>query len=472
MIPAGDEVGCRLLSGFGRAGASAGRIRRPRDQADVSEALAAAARDGAPVIARGLGRSYGDAAQCSGGTVIDCSGLDAVHDADWRTGTLRLGAGVSLTRLLELAVPRGWFPPVTPGTASVSIGGAIAADVHGKNHHRDSSFGAFVARLVLETPAGSVPLDPEQTPEHFWATVGAMGLTGVISEATIRLRPIESARLRVETRRADDLDQCMAILAAADENAPYSVAWVDGTARGKHLGRSVITLADHARRDELPVRQRADALSYRPRRPVPVPATPPVNLVTAPVVAAFNEAYFRRAPARARTDLATIGSYFYPLDVLASWNRLYGPRGFTQYQFVVPFAADGVVRRAFELLQGAHQTPTLVVLKRFGAADRAPLSFPRPGWTVAIDLALGAPGLPDALDRLDELVATAGGRVYLAKDGRLRPELVPVMYPRLAEFASACATLDPTQILASDLSRRLRIRGERAGGVRREGETG
>ena len=448
----------RLLCGWGRAGASAADVARPEDPTGVVAALGAARSAGRVAIARGLGRAYGDAAQCGGGTVLDCTGLDGMLSADLEAGRVRVGAGTSLADLLATVVPAGWFLPVTPGTAAVTIGGALAADVHGKNHHRDGSFGGFVEQVSLAGPDGVRVYDPTEAPDAFFATVGGMGLTGVVTEVTLRLQRIETALMAVETRRAADIDECMALLSAEDAHVPYSVAWVDGVARGGRLGRAVVTLGRHATLGELPAAACATPLERHGRRRLPVPFAPPVNLVGPGVVAAFNEAYFRRAP-RARTSLETIDGYFYPLDALADWNRLYGPRGFTQYQFVVPLDAADVVRRVLEHLQQRHKTPTLVVLKRFGVASRAPLSFPMPGWTAAIDLATGNPGLAAALDELDELVAAAGGRVYLAKDGRLRPDLVAAMYPRLDQWRATRAKLDPDGLFASDLARRLHLTG-------------
>ncbi|MCU1491871.1 MAG: oxidoreductase, partial [Acidimicrobiaceae bacterium] len=391
----------------------------------------------------------------AGGTVLDCRSLDRVLDADPAAGTVRVEAGISLAGLLAFALPRGLFLPVSPGTSQVSVGGAIAADVHGKNHHRDGTFGAHVEAMRLLGPGGERSLDPRGTPEAFWASVGGMGLTGILTEATVRLQPVETSSMVVTTRRADDLESCMAVLSEEDESTRYSVAWVDAAARGARLGRSVVTLGDHARLDELSKKARRDPLAVRLGPRLSVPIVPPVNLVTPMTVAAFNEAFFRRAPRTRAGEIQHFTSFFYPLDVAAHWNRLYGPRGFTQYQFVVPFSESATVRSALELLQKAGAPSSLAVLKRFGPSDPAPLSFPDSGWTLALDLALGTPGLPEALDELDALVAGAGGRVYLAKDGRLRPELLAAMYPRLDQWRHTRSQLDPEGCFVSDLARRV-----------------
>ncbi|MDA8298318.1 MAG: FAD-binding oxidoreductase [Actinomycetota bacterium] len=445
-----------LVSGFGRASASAAVTTLVRSPDHLDELIARRAASGGRALARGLGRAYGDAAQCAGGLVFDCRGLDQVLELDATRGVVRVEAGCSLRALLAAIVPAGWFLPVTPGTAEVTIGGAIAADVHGKNHHRDGTFSAFVDELVLHTPVGRRTLSPADSPEPFFATVAGMGLTGVISQATLRLAPITTSKMVVETRRGADLDQTMEILERADASHHYSVAWVDGVARGRCFGRSVITLGEHAGIEDLPAHQRTDPLAPARARCLPVPPGLP-RLISAPLIHAFNATYFRRAPRRATREVLAYPPYFYPLDALADWNRLYGRRGFLQYQYVVPDERADVVRLVFERLIAAGQHPSLVVLKRFGAAGPAPLSFPRPGWTVAIDLLAGTEDLAATLDRVDELVASAGGRVYFAKDGRLRPELVAAMYPELGRWQAARAELDPDGLFVSDLARRLHL---------------
>ncbi len=458
----------RVLSGFGGAPGSASTVVRPNDADELVRAVAEAiggAQDGSGVpggslprarhaLARGLGRAYGDAAQCAGGTVIDCTALDHV-EIDEAAGTARAGGGALLAQLLDAALARGMFLPVVPGTAQVSVGGAIAADVHGKNHHRDGAFGSYVERLTLVTADGARELGPASEPELFWATVGGMGLTGVIAEATLRLRRVETSRMRVDTERVPDLDACMARLRAGEQRHRYSVAWVDALARGRHLGRAVIDGGDHATLDDLSPKARRHPLATRRPARLGVPVTSPVRLPSRPLVTAANAAWYGKAPARREGAIRSVASFFHPLDALPGWNRLFGPLGFTQYQLAVPFASSDVVRLALETLQRAGAWSSLAVLKSFGPGDDAPLSFPIAGWTLALDLPLGLPGLPEALDRLDEAVAAAGGRVYLAKDGRLRPELLPVMYPRLGEWLAARERLDASGMFASDLWRRL-----------------
>ncbi|HEX9315192.1 MAG TPA: FAD-binding oxidoreductase [Actinomycetota bacterium] len=440
-----------VLTGWGRTARSAAEVVRPADAGSVAAALASPGPRGA--IARGLGRSYGDAAQNAGGTVVATASLDHIAWSDEGAGLLAVGAGTSLGAILRALVPRGWFVPVSPGTRSVSVGGAIAADVHGKNHHADGSFASHVTSLTLATPVGTREVSRNADPDLFWATAGGMGLTGVILGATVRMLPVETSRVRVVTDRAADLDDVMARMSSSDGDHRYSVAWIDCLASGRNLGRSVLTRGDHARVDELPAAARRDPLRFNAATRLSVPAFLP-GLVNRTTVRLFNEAWFRKARAHA-TTIEPISGFFHPLDALRGWNHLYGPGGFVQYQFVVPFGAEAVVKAALQRLSALRLPSFLGVLKRFGPADPGPLSFPMPGWTLALDLPARLGGLAQVLDALDELVAGAGGRVYLAKDGRLRPDLLARMYPRLGEWMAVRDRVDPDGVLQSDLARRL-----------------
>lgn len=455
LRPAAPEE--RLLSGWGRTRPVRAVVVAPADPTAVAALLRDAGSGGRPprpLVARGLGRSYGDAAQCAGGTVVDVTGLSTVGPVG-PDGAVTVGAGTRLGDLTARVLPLGWFLPVTPGTEDVTVGGAIAADVHGKNHHREGSFCRHVRSLTLATPTGVVRVGPDDDPALFWATAGGMGLTGVVLEATVELVPVASSWMVVDTLRFDGLDDLMAEMVATDAAHRYSVAWVDCMVGGGRLGRGVLTRGDHAPADAVPARHRGDPLGV-PRRPrLQVPLPPPRGLVHRHSVGLFNEAWFRRAPRRTMAALHRLHGFFYPLDGLRGWNLLYGPLGFVQYQFVVGDDRTETVRHVMGRIAGAGLPAMLAVLKRFGPGDPGPLSFPSKGWTLALDFPVGSPDLPRLLDALDELVAGAGGRVYLAKDARLRPELLPAMYPRLGELQAVRRRVDPGGVLGSDLSRRL-----------------
>ena len=339
------------------------------------------------------------------------------------------------------------------------MGGAIASDIHGKNHHVDGSFGTHVRRMSLLLADGSVAeLAPDVQPDLFWATVGGMGLTGIILDATIGLLPIETSRCAVDTTRAADLDALMALMDDGDRYFRYSVAWVDLLAKGAGLGRGVLTRGDHATTDQLAPRDAVDPLAYEPRRVAAVPPlVPSPGVLNHASLAAFNEMWYRKAPRRRVAQIFSIPAYFHPLDSITSWNRLYGRRGFLQYQFAVPFGAEAALRTVVERLAGAGTPSFLSVLKRFGAANPGPLSFPAPGWTLTLDIPAASRRLPALLHGLDDVVLGAGGRHYLAKDAHATPAAIRRGYPRLDEWRAVRAAADPTGTWASDQSRRLRL---------------
>jgi decaprenylphospho-beta-D-ribofuranose 2-oxidase len=442
-----------ILTGWGRTAPSAGRVRRHAGPDAVADLLRGAGPRG--LVARGLGRSYGDPAQNAGGVVLDP--LPAVIDEPAADGTVRVSAGTSLHDLMRFLLPRGRFVPVTPGTRYVTIGGAIACDVHGKSHHVTGSFGDQVVSVDLVLPDGSQrSVGPDQDAELYWATVGGMGLTGVIVSAVLRTIPVETGYLDVTTQRLPDLDAVLAEMARSDDDFTYSVAWIDTEARGGSLGRSVLSRGEHASRDQLSGPAAAHPLAVPAAPRLAVPFAPPFGLVTRSTVRAFNEAWFRKAPQFREGEIQSVSAFFHPLDGVAHWNRLYGPHGFLQYQFVVPEHRADVVRRILEQLSADRHTTFLAVLKRFGPGNSGWLSFPTAGWTLAVD-APTRPGLIGLLDSLDEQVASAGGRIYLAKDARLRPELMTTMYPRLPQFRELRERIDPQHRLQSDLSRRLNL---------------
>ncbi|MBQ0891055.1 FAD-binding oxidoreductase [Streptomyces sp. RM72] len=444
------------VTGWGRTAPTGALVVRPRTYEEAAVAVRDCGVRGA--VARGLGRAYGDAAQNAGGAVLDMTALDRVHAVDAAGGTVLCDAGVSLHRLMEVLLPLGWFVPVTPGTRYVTVGGAIGADIHGKNHHVSGSFTRHVLSLELLTADGRVRTVTPGTP-LFEASAGGMGLTGVILTATLRLQPVETALMSVDTERAGDLDDLMARLTATDHRYRYSVAWIDLLARGRATGRAVLTRGDHAPLDALPARSRARRapLAFRTSRLPAAPDLVPDGLLGRTAVGLFNEVWYRKAPRCSRGRLQRISTFFHPLDGVPHWNRVYGRGGFVQYQFVVGHGREEALRRIVHRISARRCPSFLAVLKRFGEADPGWLSFPVPGWTLALDIPAGLPGLGAFLDELDAEVADAGGRVYLAKDSRLRPELLAAMYPRLDDFRALRAELDPRGVFVSDLARRLAL---------------
>ncbi len=441
------------LTGWGRTDPSTALVCVPSAVGQIQSAVAAATPGS--LIARGLGRAYGNPAQCGGGTVLELTGLDAIQ-LDAATGCVTCGAGASLDAVLRVIVPAGFFLPVTPGTRNVTVGGAIAADVHGKNHHGEGSFANHVHWLKLVDGSGQLrqlsPSDPA-TAAAFWATAGGMGLTGVIVEACFRLIPISSSLISVDTTRFRDLDALMAAMVEADARYRYSVAWVDSL---NPAGRGVLTCGDHASREQVEGTG-TDPLHYDPKALAGAPSLLPGGLLNTWTVRAFNEAWYRKAPKQREGELQAISPYFHPLDGVSNWNRIYGPAGFLQYQFAVPDAAAHLVRTSLEALRRIGAPSFLTVLKRFGPGNPGPLSFPMPGWTLAADVSAAVPGLFALLDQLDEQVAEAGGRLYLAKDSRQSATMLERSYPRLHEWRQQRALLDPRGVFSSDLARRVKL---------------
>jgi decaprenylphospho-beta-D-ribofuranose 2-oxidase len=452
------------LCGWGRTSKSRARVYLARGEEEVHEAIAAEGGRGSGVIARGAGCSYGDAAQNAGGAVIDTSAMNRVLEIDSVRGTITAQAGATIAQMLVALAEHGLTLPVLPGTRHVTLAGAIASDIHGKNHHCDGSIARHVLELRLCTPArGTLTLTPEQEPELLYATLGGMGLTGVLLEATLRAAPLPSPWVAVDIDRTDGLLQTLDLL-GREERHRFSVAWLDMLAPGSRHGRAVISRADPVPAGEVPAARSSSAYPEQLLRPplAQVPRSCPPWLLQPAGVRAFNEVYWRRSPRSVRARPEVIAPYFFPLDVLGGWNRLYGPGGLVQYQFVIPAGREDALERSFALMRARRLPVFLAVFKRFGPEFGGPLSFPLEGWTLAIDVPARAPGLAATLQELDELIAGRGGRVYLTKDSRMQPEAVAAMYPRLGQFREQCARVDPDGALRSDLARRLQLCGEQA----------
>ena len=439
------------VSGWGRHPVAVGTVARP-------ERLRLPP-DGRPILPRGLGRSSGDAAvpSASGARVLETVRCDRVLAFDAGSGALTCEAGLALDEIVRVFLPRGWFPPVTPGTRFVTVGGCVACDVHGKNHHRDGSFGSFVERLVIEVADGRVvECGPYRERELFLATIGGMGLTGLITEVTLRLQPVESGWMAVETAPVAGLTAMLDGLRDAAKDWQYTVGWIDCLARGAALGRGILMRGRHAGRGAAPA-----GPPPQPRR-LSVPLNAPEWLLSPVLMRAFNTAYYR-SQARHPDGSARIVPYdgfFYPLDAIGDWNRLYGRRGFLQYQCVVPRAAGAAVAELLERLAAAGAASFLAVIKDCGRESDAYLSFPLEGTTLALDLPYRGPATEALVHELNAVVIAAGGRVYLAKDAVTRAEDFARMVPRLDQWRRIRDAWDPERRFRSAQS--VRVLGDRA----------
>ena len=405
------------------------------------------------LISRGLGRGYGDCAVNGFGVTSSTSGLTTFS---LEGSVLVAEAGACFDEILRQIIPMGYFIPVTPGTKFVTIGGAIAADVHGKNHHKDGSFGNFVLELDLMIADGSVQkISPEKNSKLFWATVGGMGLTGVILRAKVQLTAIRTSKILSTNIVCKNLDVLMSEMIRADESSKYSVAWVDTLASGKKLGRSILSVGDHAAESDLGRKLRKSRLQYSSKQLISFPRVGFSGFINRFTVRVFNALWFYKAKLTKKRKLVSFDGFFYPLDGVRDWNRVYGSAGFIQYQFSVPDEASHLVKLTLEKL-AEHKIPSfLSVLKRFGPQGEGLLSFPSKGWTLAVDIPAGVDGLGELLDELDEKVVTAGGRLYFAKDSRMNPRHVEKMYPKLEEFREVKREVDAENVFQSNLSRRL-----------------
>jgi decaprenylphospho-beta-D-ribofuranose 2-oxidase len=439
------------LTGWGRVHRARGPVARPERSGDLAAIVAAATED--TLLARGAGRSYGDAALNSRGCSVLMGRLDRFLDFDDVAGRLTAEAGATFLDALSLVVPRGYMLPVVPGTGHATLGGGVANDVHGKNHHRAGSLGEHIEWLDLRLPSGECRrVTPQGAPELFRATVGGVGLTGFIERICLRLTRVPSNAVMVRKRRVRNLEEHLAALAEEHDRAEYLVGWIDALAKGRHLGRGVLEAGNPASEGVPPPR----------RRRLRVPCDFPPLALNAATVRAFNAMYYRHAPARGGEQRLPYERFFFPLDALLDWNRVYGRRGFHQFQCVVPFdGGSTAVRRMLEVTGTSGHGSFLAVLKAMGPRGPGYLSFAQPGYTLALDFP-NAPGAAQLITRLEAIACDAGGRIYLAKDSTASADSIRRMYPELPSFKKALGALDPRGRMGSDLARRLGLSAEAA----------
>ena len=420
---------------------------RPERLDDVANAMRSSAHG---IIARGAGLSYGDAALNAGGCCLLMGRLNRILAFDKHSAQVTCEPGVTFADLLAAFLPRGYVPPASPGTAHVTIGGAIAADVHGKDHEGVGSFGNNVISFELVRPdLGQVVVCRKSEPELFAATIGGMGLTGVVTSVTFQLVRSRSRAVRVRERRAKDLDALLQLLHEQKGRSQYSVCWLDALASGRSFGRGILQMADHE----------PSTLRPRRRRPMALPGMlGPVALNRA-AMSCFNSLYYKRVPAAGRERMLPLDRFLYPLDGVKGWNRLYGRRGMLQFQCVLPDeSSQKGIQQILTAVRGARAGPYLGVIKSLGDAGLGYLSFPMRGVTLALDFPR-TDGAIRLVCRLNRLARDHGGRVYLAKDATMSPDDVRGMYPRLDRFREVLGAVDPHGRMQSDQSRRLGLRG-------------
>lgn len=438
-----------VLAGWGANLRAACHLVQPSSPHEVRAAI-----DPAGTIARGLGRSYGDCAINAGKQVIGTIAMDRFLDFDPFNGILRCEAGTSLESIIETFAPRGWFPMITPGTKFVTIAGCIANDIHGKAHHAQGCFSNCVNAFTILIASGEV-LNASRTENHelFWANFGGMGLLGVILTATIQLRKIETTYFHQKSIQVNDLEGMMAALDENDHTFPYSVATLDVMASGARLGKGVLTVGDHAVLADLPPELAANPLLVSGPPKLAVPFDLP-DFTLNPATIRIVNAVIQKIQSSAR-PLGHYEAFFYPLDKIAEWNRGYGRRGFTQYQFVIPFA-DGLaqMRKILTTILRSGELPFLNVLKRLGKESGGTLSFPREGYTFAIDFPVRET-TPALIKRLDAMVIDMGGRIYLGKDSYTEAATFRTMYPEVDGWLATKARYDPQNVFTSNLGRRV-----------------
>jgi decaprenylphospho-beta-D-ribofuranose 2-oxidase len=450
------------LMGFGRTAPSVADVLSTPDPEVIAKAVAQVAdAGGRGVIARGLGRSYGDNAQNGGGLVIDMTPLHNIHSIDSDTRLADVDAGVSLDQLMKAALPFGLWVPVLPGTRQVTVGGAIACDIHGKNHHSAGSFGNHVASMELLTADGQIrhltPNSPDAAEsELFWATVGGNGLTGIVLRATIEMTPTETAYFIADGVATKDLDETVAVhLDGSEDKYTYSSAWFDLISPPPKLGRAAVSRGSLAKLDQLPAKLAKNPLKFDAPHLLTVPNVFPVSAMNKLSFMAIGEVYYRLG-GNYTDKIQNLSKFYHMLDLVSGWNNAYGPTGFAQHQFLVPPDAMDEFKAIIRWIQTQGHYSALNVFKLFGPGNRAPLSFPMAGWNVAMDFP-NKPGVNAFLNELDNRVMEFGGRVYTAKDSRVSADNFHAMYPRIDEWIALRRKVDPTGVFVSDMARRLEL---------------
>ena len=446
----------KRLTGWGRTAPTVAQVLSTPDPDEIIKAVGDA--DGRGVIARGLGRSYGDNAQNGGGLVIDMTALNKIHSMDRDSHLVDVDGGVNLDQLMRAALPLGLWVPVLPGTRQVTVGGAIACDIHGKNHHSAGSFGNHVASMDLLTADGAIRhLTPDGLDaELFWATVGGNGLTGIILRATIAMTPTETAYFIADGDVTPTLDDTIAFHSDGSENHyTYSSAWFDAISAPPKLGRAAISRGSLATLDQLPEKLQKNPLKFDAPQLFTFPDVFPNGLANKYTFGPIGELWYRKSGTY-RGKVQNLTQFYHPLDMFGEWNRGYGSDGFLQYQFVVPVEAVEEFKRIIVDIQRSGHYSFLNVFKLFGAGNQAPLSFPIPGWNICVDFPIKA-GLNEFVTELDRRVLEFGGRLYTAKDSRTTADTFHAMYPRIDEWIAVRRKVDPAGIFASDMARRLEL---------------
>lgn len=463
----------RTLTGWGRTSPAKSQVLSTPDLDEIVNAVKAVADQNSDkpahlrrgVIARGMGRSYGDPAQNSGGLVVDMQQLNQIHSIDQESGIVDVDAGVTLDQLMKAALPYGLWVPVLPGTRQVTIGGAIGPDIHGKNHHSAGSFGNHVLSMELLVADGRIlHLEPEGSADDpdgtlFWATVGGMGLTGIILRARIQMTKTETAYFIADGDLTQNLDETIEFHSdGSEENFTYSSAWFDAISPEPKLGRAAISrgsLATLAQLEEYAPKLAKNPLKFNAPQLMTVPDIFPSFTMNKLTMVTIGQLWWLKSGTY-RNQVQNLTQFYQPLDLIGEWNRGYGSKGFLQYQFVVPREAVEPFKEIVRDIQRSGHYSALNVFKLFGEGNRAPLSYPMPGWNVCVDFPI-KPGLGEFLDDLDRRVMEFGGRLYLAKESRTSAEHFHQMYPEMQNWLDTRNAIDPHGVFASDMSRRLEL---------------